>query len=349
MTTTEHTLSFGSNLLQSGPESLQLVSERELYERIQQPDAALTKLCAQLKHVHGLNPKAYEQLKKQLPFFCGSVFEQSWRRLEHFQEARYLVLDLDKCFESAEQFQALKDRLKADDRVLLLFESPSRQGLKLLFSLGEKPLRCTQTFSTVYSNFSRSFAAQHGLEAYTDFKTKDATRVCFLSADEQAWYNPIPTELDWADWESQFPMVQQPRMPRHEAEVRLPSKTEQNDQQANTRQVGHPDDASYQVILEKLNPRHKPRAKQIFVPERLHEVAGSISKRLNAEGIRVDELQDINYGQKWKLSLNNAQAEVNVFWGKRGFSVVAVSRSGTHPALNEVAQALIEEALFAPP
>lgn len=59
-------------------------------------------------------------------------------------------------------------------------------------------------------------------------------------------------------------------------------------------------------------------------------------------GLEVYEVIDINYGKKFRIRMGNKMAELNVFYGKRGFSVVESPRNGTDSELNDIsAQAAI--------
>ncbi|MDR1610013.1 MAG: tetratricopeptide repeat protein, partial [Candidatus Symbiothrix sp.] len=59
-------------------------------------------------------------------------------------------------------------------------------------------------------------------------------------------------------------------------------------------------------------------------------------------GITVEEVVNIQYGKKFKLRAGLSQAEINLFFGKKGFSVVKSPRQGTSESLNEVITAYIQ-------
>ena len=60
----------------------------------------------------------------------------------------------------------------------------------------------------------------------------------------------------------------------------------------------------------------------------------------------VTEVCDIQYGKKFKFRLGLKLAEVNVFYGKRGFKVVKSPKSGTNDELNGLMVELIEDYLM---
>lgn len=343
----KQTLSFGTQLTASGAGSLSRISEAELHTRIAQPDAALSELCAQLRKVYSINRDAYNHQKKRLPFFCGSVFRGDHRKLEHFEEARYMVLDLDHCFKNREQYAALKDRLAADARVLLLFESPGGQGLKLVFALQEA-LHSTKQYSDCYKAFAREFAALHQVEDWVDFRTGDATRVCFLSADTDARYNPLCVELNTQDYLSPYDVLAleaQAPQPEEPAGPAIPENTELLPAANNSKAL---EPELYRDILRKLNPGARPLRlpKEYVVPETLERVVEPVNRVLAEFGLRVREVLSISYGKKWVVEHGVAWGEVNLFYGKNGFSVVKSPKRGANPGLNDLLAELITQAVY---
>ena len=67
-----------------------------------------------------------------------------------------------------------------------------------------------------------------------------------------------------------------------------------------------------------------------------------LQKYITATGIQITEIINISYGKKIRMKSRTKQAEVNVFYGKRGFSVVKSPRSGTNEELNELMASLIQ-------
>lgn len=55
----------------------------------------------------------------------------------------------------------------------------------------------------------------------------------------------------------------------------------------------------------------------------------------------LTEIINIQYGKKLRMSLGLKQAETNLFFGKRGFTVVVSPRCGTDSELNNVTADLI--------
>lgn len=327
-------LSFGKNLTASGPDSLELIAEDRLVALIRQATPEVKELVANIRQVVAVNPKAAANLKRKLPFFVGARFENNWRKLEYFEEAEYLVIDIDHCFESEEQFGDLRERLANDMRVLMLFVSPGGQGLKLMFRLAE-PARDTQQFANFYQAFSKAFAVQYGLEDHVDFKTHDATRLCFLSDDPYATYNPLAEELRLADYVSPYERLPEPEGSPEvvvETGVSLP-----NQEGAEV----------YREIRKKLNPAGRVPLKPMpFVPEILLQVVDPISQAFQKQGFEVKEVRDISFGKKWLVEHGVAKGEINVYYGKRGFSIVKSSKTGTNGELNDLLEELAHRVIY---
>ena len=53
-------------------------------------------------------------------------------------------------------------------------------------------------------------------------------------------------------------------------------------------------------------------------------------------GFSIKEIVNIQYGKKIKVQIGLKQAEVNLFYGKKGFSAVKSPKSGTDPELNSI-------------
>ena len=95
-----------------------------------------------------------------------------------------------------------------------------------------------------------------------------------------------------------------------------------------------------QLNKDKATPKPAPEA---FVPERLNELVEPLKQHIQQTGLVVTEIANIQYAKKIKVRMGQKDAEVNLFYGKRGFSVVISPRRGTNEELNEVVAKLIEQ------
>lgn len=335
--TASATISFGKQIKATGAHSLQRISLYDVFEAISKSDAPLKDLCARLRQTARINPDAYRVMKTSLPFFCGSTFVQDHRKTEHFEAAHYCIIDIDHCYENEVQFASLKARLCADESVALLFTSPGGEGLKVVFQLDE-PMMSTKRYSDFYAVFSRAFAERHDLVKHVDFVTRDATRVCFLSADEQAYFNPLCEPVCVRNYVSAFDILE-----------RTGNTTEALNEveTAPTSEKAPITPDVYADIRNKLKPgTPQLRQKQIFVPEILESVIGPIEDYLVKLGLVITDVRDINYGKQICIAFQQAEGEVNLYYGKHGFSVVQTTKSGMNAELNGLLARAVENVVY---
>jgi hypothetical protein len=318
---------------------LQALSLEAVFHRVRD-DAALREEIAQLRRVRRIDQAAYTRLKTRLPFFCAARFAGGIRRSAHFEQIAWMILDVDKLEGSEADLDALRARLCADERVALLFRSPGGNGLKLVFRL-DSPCTDTKRFSDAYKGFAYAFAAQYGLERHLDFGTCDATRVCFYSSDPGAYINPMAEALAWQQY---LPEQVQPVLVQ--ALFSAPVEAEAAPEKPGRSHQIHPE--TYADILKKLQTRARPNPlkRDVFVPEALQAAVPAVVQALSAEGIEVTEQRDIQFGCQFILRHGANTAGVNLFYGKKGFSVVLVPRRGDHPQLGDLAVFVTEQAIY---
>lgn len=317
-------LSYGTHL--TAPEPLRPLDEAALAALVRADDA-LAHLTARLRRVRSIQPAAFADLKKSLPFVVGSEFDDGQRRKERFRAAHHLILDFDGCLDTPAAARELVERLRADARVWLLFRSPSGQGLKLFFRLAE-PVADAGLFAEAYRAFARHVAGQAHLAGSIDLRTCDVTRACFLAHDPEAFFRPDSLPVRLTDWLEPRADLLPP--PPDDAPAARPL-----------------DEVAYQAVREAagLRPTASSRHKQVFVPDILHQLPDSLRPQLTGAGLALDLVQPIHYGLKLGVSQGYRRGEVNVFYGKRGFSVVVAPKQGTSPDLNEALARVVEEQL----
>lgn len=172
----EITVSLGTNLV-SANERMTSISLIELYERIAHANSAFTNQIEVLRSIYKMDGNKYTLTKKFLPYFVCAHFEPGVRRLENFISTISFVLDIDNIDEDTITMDELRNKLDKDGRIVMMFTSPSGNGLKLLFRL-DKPCLDYNVYSTFYKQFASEFAQEHHLEAFIDLKTNDVTRGC---------------------------------------------------------------------------------------------------------------------------------------------------------------------------
>jgi hypothetical protein len=336
MEATEKILFTGKNILQSNQDILEPATLHEIFKQISQPDQALIELAGRLMQVKSIDENAFQAQKVKLPYFIGARFEDNLRNTENFREINWLIVDIDKCFNSLDKELELKEMLQKDQRVALMFTSPSNEGLKLVFRLNE-PMTDSALFVNFYKAFTAELARHYKLEKYIDFKTSDVTRICFLNADAGAYINEDAQNISWRTYLSKYDLLNQAKPTANEQE----NPEEENKNNLN--------EDIYAEILKKLNPKTPKKPKIIFVPEVLNSITQPITKYAEKMGLQVTEIRDIHYGKKITFKRENDFAEINVFYGKNGFTVVISPKRGHHPGLSEVAKVLIEKVIFDDP
>lgn len=323
-------------------DALQKIKVEYLYHKLIHPDAVIESKIRQLRIIRQLDPKQYSFLKRQLPYIVCGMFNPAYRRTENFGYTEYFIVDIDHIGEKEMSVSELRTRLIADTRVVLCFLSPGEDGLKLLFRLNE---RCYDAgiYTLFYKLFVLQFAKKYGLEQVIDARTSDVARACFVSIDAEAYYNPeaevvdLNTFMNIEDTSELFRIKKQ-----LENDKLLPAK--QND----TALQRTPDDDALKQIRALLNPggRSLTPKREAFIPQELNELMEKLVPHIEQAGIAVAAIENINYGKKLKMKMGLKEAEINVFYGKKGYSVITSPRRGTNDELNALMAQLIEQYLY---
>ena len=333
-----------ANLLDTAT-ALQPATLEAIYHRVRD-DAALRDDTVRLRRVKQLDASAFARLKTRLPYFCCGQFRGGVRRGEHFERIEAWVLDVDHYSGDETVLTELAVRLRADERIALLFRSPGGDGLKVVFRLQE-PCTDTKQFTDAYKAFAFAFGERYGLGKYLDFRTSDVTRICFLAHDPHAHVNPLAEPINWR---ALLPEQTQPTLADLFAGAAKAPLSE-SDAEAVAEKPGkshaiHPD--TYTDILRKLQVRARPNPlkRDVFVPEALGLALPAVQAALEAQGIQVTEVRDIHFGKQLALTCGNDTAEINLYYGKRGFSVVQVPKRNTNESLGGLAAFVTEQAIF---
>lgn len=328
----------GSNI-QAVADPLKKVPVEYLYHSLRNPRPQIEAQIRQLRIVQSLDRKQYASLKRQLPYLVCGVFNPALRKTEHFAYIEYFILDIDHIAEKGFDVQELRKKIEADSRVVLSFLSPSQDGLKVLFRLKE---RCYDAgvYTLFYKAFLQAFSAQYQLEQVIDARTCDVTRACFISMDAEAYYNPAADAVDMAVFVNQgdpWEMFAQ----KHELDISTETvPTEQEELHEKD-----PDDEVMARIKQLLGVRQKKAKKERpDVPDtpQIDVIMDALARFVQEQGIAMTSAEKIQYGKKLHFQLGLRHAEINLFFGKRGFTVVRSPKCGTSAELNDVVANLIE-------
>lgn len=313
---------------------------RVLAAKIKRPKPDFVNLIQQLRNVKNLDAAKYRQMKTQLPYVVAAVFNPPFRKIQNFAHTAYFILDIDHLSDKEIDIDLLFDKLAKNPFVVLMFRSPSNDGLKLFFRFGQKCFDAGM-FTLFYKIFAHKFAADYQLAQVVDKSTSDVSRACFASYDPNAYYNPDAQNIKmdtYVDFDNQVQIMETEKMLKQEA------KEADNKPDKETKVL--PNDI-WRDIREKLNPKIKEkREKQIFVPEKLETIIDDVKSKINFAGIEVKDIQNIHYGKKICVEAKHHWAEVNIFYGRKGFSVVGTPKSGSNSELMDITRQLICELLL---
>lgn len=331
-------ISCGNNI-RSIEENLQKVRVDYLYQCIRVPRTDVAEKIARLRIIKELDAKMYATQKRELPFFVCGMFTPAFRRKENFAYTEYFVLDIDHVQEKGHDLGELKQRLVSDSRVVLCFISPRQDGLKLMFKLKS---RCYDAgiYSIFYKLFASMFSKQYNLQQVIDDRTCDVSRACFMSIDPDVYYNPVAELVDWEQIvNEQNPMALFENVKQVEEEQQQLGKESAKDELVSN----EPGAETMQRIKSLLNPTRakKEKIKEYFVPGILNDIIGDLKRYIEETGAIVTEIRDISYGKKIGVQVGLKFAEINLFYGKRGFNVVKSPKQGTSEELNAVVAELV--------
>lgn len=338
------TLQSGMNITSVSPDKLETIELNDLIQAVSEPFYDLDKKTEQLRRVGGIDQKAYQSLKKELPYITCGIFNPPYRKTEHFVSIKCFILDFDHLSEKQTNADELKKILKRDERVAMMFTSPGGDGLKLLFAL-KSPFTDHGKYSLFYKVFAEGFARAHGLQQVIDTRTSDVTRATFLCYDPDLWHNPFYDEVDadtWIDFESAIDVDEA-------IEIGKSQKLAHKEALLNAKSEATPEEDMPDEILEaikrKLNPgfRSKKTKKSQYVPEQVIELEEEIKERCAEVGIELKGSLPIQYGKQFSFEAGNHIAELNVFFGKRGFSVVKSTKSICSAEFNEIVFNMVME------
>jgi len=250
------------------------------------------------------------------------------------------MLDLDHLAEAEIEKDTLMEQIRQLPEVVLAFTSPSGDGVKIMLRLQEK---CTDAalFSAFYKIFTHRFAEQHGLTQVIDYRTSDVTRACFFSYDKEAYYNPTAERIAFQSF------IKDMNFDQAEKDIKAAEKFIREQQIVQNKKDSNPlDDDILQQIKSKLNPNARSRKTKTYIDSpQVEKAIPVLAEQLKTYNIQLVETQKINYGKKLKLSANKIWAEINIFYGKKGWSIVKTTKSGSHKELASLGAQAIEEIL----
>jgi hypothetical protein len=338
-------LSVGSNI-KSIAEPLKKAPVEYIYNALKHPKPEMISRIERLRIVRQLSTEQYSKLKQQLPFFVCANFNPPYRKTENFAYTIYFIIDIDHIGDKGLSITDVKNKLTADPRTLLCFVSPGQDGIKVIMRLSEK---CYDPglYSVFYKKFIYDFSLRYGLEQVIDAKTSDVARACFMSIDPDAYYN---AEAEAVNMKQFIPIEDSSQLLSLKKDIDQGfsnlAREHGNMHTSKTTPSDPSDEAMARIrMMLDMKPRRQPIQKDVFVPDTLNDIIEKLTMDIRETGLDVYEIINIQYGKKIRAKLGLKKAEVNLFYGRRGFSVVQSPKTGTDAALNKLLADVITSCL----
>lgn len=332
-------LSYGINI-QSNSEPLQKVPIEYIHDMIRNPKAEMISLLRTLSTIRELDIRQYNSLKRRLPYFVCGIFNPPFRKIENFAYTEYFVIDLDHISANNTCIDSIRETIIKDNNVLLCFQSPSQDGLKIVFRLSEK---CYDAglYSVFYRTYSRHFSTKYNLEGILDNRTSDVSRACFLSSDPNIYFNPKAESIHINSWIETNNVAELLDLKREM------DKEKKAQEEASVHMKMDPDKETMDRIRSILNSKKGTvvAKNEVFVPPEIEMILDGLVSRCTDEGLIVNTTTGIQYGKNIKFQLGQKKAEINLFYGKKGFTVVQCPRTGTSSELNQLVADLVRDYL----
>lgn len=329
-------ISFGSRITDNAT-PLSKVTIEYLYNSLLHPKPAIQSQIRQLRIMYNVDKKGYNNAKRQLPYIVCGIFNPPYRKTENFAYTDYFILDIDHIGEKGYKMGALREQFKKDTRTMLMYASPSMDGLKILFKLRE---RCHDSgmYRMFYKVFAQKFSSTYQLDQVVDAVTCDVARACFVSIGPDVYYNPCAEPVDMKEYIDTLD-------PLAATEIQREMKALEAEGGAKPAGIAHqkePDADVISHIRETLGLKTPKNAKpQAYVPEQLNDIMGQLSEYITRAGVEITEIINISYAKKIRMKMGLSQAEINLFFGKKGYNPVISPRTGTSSTLNELCRDLI--------
>ena len=335
----------GRNIRQKN-DLLQKLSIERLYKSIINPKPEILNKINQLRKILTVSKDGYRNQKTTLPYVCCGIFNPPHRRTENFASISYFIIDIDHITEKGLNISTLKESLKQDNRIHLMFISPGGDGLKVFFSLADKCFDPGK-YSTFYKAFATAFSRQYNLEQVVDKATSDVSRACFISYDISAYYNSNPEKVEMKLFVDFGNLLEVKEMENEFKKSQEEIKTQEVSQESISTRNKIPEDILTE-IKSKLNPNIKTKKEKIiFVPEELEESIEKVKNYMEQNLIQTKTITNIHYGKKFLFVIDDIRwAEINLHYGKKGFTVVKTPKSGSNAELMEICYNLMCEIFY---
>lgn len=325
----------------SSRDPLQPVSLQQIYKALKNPNGKVAEQLNRLQHIRLIDPNQYRKLKVELPYIVCARFHPMVRRKENFLNTERFLIDIDHLSEYEIDPEQLRKKLKSDPRVELFFSSPSGDGLKVLFRLKNK-ISDSSYYALFYKAFCLSLNQEYQLGAAIDTKTHDVTRCCFVSFDPDTYYNPKAEQIEVEAYLAHESFIDFDRVNK---EISTAEK-QLREEKRNTDIRTEPKVLTTEVlnqIKERVGKRiRQPQPKQYHQPEELETLIEEIKDLLKETGAELISTRPIHYGRVLRIQADIYWAEINIFYGKKGTTVVRTAKTGSNKDLADMMYELLK-------
>lgn len=323
---------------------LQPASLEKVVRAIKNPNGEVAALLNRLQQIRAIDPNKYRKLKIGLPYIVCADFRPRIRRKENFLSTERFILDIDDLTAHNINQDRLREKLKNDPKVEMFFSSPSGDGIKVLFCLKDR-ISDSGYYSQFYKAFCVEWAVEHHLGAALDLKTNDVSRCCFVGFDPEVYYNSKATPILAEAYLSQESFVDFDKVNEEIKNLQKQQKETQKDKGIpNTPKSNEITDEALQQIKKMVGRRvRKTQTKKYYQPEELWSIVEELGTIVEEVGAKIEKTEPISYGRRIRVLGGNHWAELNVFYGKKGATVVKTTKTGSNSELAETIYILIKD------
>lgn len=326
-------------------DALQPVAVEQLCKAIKNEDGEVAKLQNRLRYIKSIDTVQYRKMKTGLPYIVCAHFQPRVRRKENFVYTTRFLLDIDHLYQHHIDLETCKRKLMNDAQVELLYTSPGGDGLKVLFQLQDK-ISDAGYYAVFYKIFCQHFAQKHQLGAAIDGKTHDVSRCCFVSFDPGVYHNPDAEKVNCFDF---LPLDSFNKIDLINEEIRVKEKANsdiRNEIGIANSGVHQLSDDALDRIKALVGTKVKKKQKNHPQPTELEEIMKQISEQLNTAGVVLLRSVPIAYGRQIRVGTASVWAEINVFYGGKGISIVETTKTGSNEELCKAVSALLKNHFY---
>lgn len=310
----------GRNIRDVG-DKLMKVKLDYLYHSIRNPKPEIATLIRLLRTVKDIDKNRYAHVKKQLPYFVCGTFTPPYRAMENFAYIEHFVIEISRLTEKGIDADALKQNLLKDKRVCLMFSSPSKDSIKILFILAN---RCYDigVFSAFYNIFVKHFLNKHQIDADATTYNANVMQTCFISVDECAYYNAYAESVDIDEFFNMndpvavFDSIREVKVTIKEQKKENKVKDEADNKDLSKETVLH----IKEVLLGTNSVAHDK--KPVTDVSEMDKLVEGIRVFAGDHGVEMTNIQNMLHARKMRFTMNGNNAEINLFKGSKGYFAV---------------------------